>query len=136
MFERLGGSEAHRAAEAFLTNPSEETFPEYQRVFPAVHAAASAAGSIRPHDPPPGGHAAFQDSGEMFAFDYRTGLKSIRCPVLLMAGVLDPIITIEDAANSQRLCRRRAQPSESFRARDTCLHSKTRCRHQPHDGLH
>ena len=54
----------------------------------------------------------FQDSGEMFAFDYRTGLKSIRCPVLLMAGVLDPIVTIEDA---RELAAALPQASTTFR---------------------
>lgn len=113
MFERLGGLEARRAAEAFLTSPSEETFPEYQRVCLPLY-------TQRPQPPEVFDRMIrhlevmqhFQDSGEMFAFDYRTGLKSIRCPVLLMAGVLDPIVTIEDA---RELAAALPQASTTFR---------------------
>ena len=30
-------------------------------------------------------------------FDFRKHLQSIRCPVLIMAGLLDPMVTIDDA---------------------------------------
>jgi proline-specific peptidase len=113
MFERLGGLEARRVAEAFLTNPSEETFPEYQRVCLPLY-------TQRPQPPEVFDRMIrhldvmqrFRDSGEMVAFDYRDGVKSIRCPVLLMAGALDPIVTIEDA---RELAAALPQPSTTFR---------------------
>ena len=121
---RVGSTSA--SAEAFLTNPSEETFPEYQRVCSPLY-------TQRPQPPEVFDRMIrhlevmqhFRDSGEMFAFDYRTGLKSIRCPVLLMAGVLDPIVTIEDARELAAALPQASTTSESFRARDTCLRSKT-----------
>jgi proline-specific peptidase len=113
MFERLGGLEARRVAEAFLTNPSEETFPEYQRVCLPLY-------TQRPQPPEVFDRMIrhldvmqrFRDSGEMVAFDYRDGVKSIRCPVLLMAGALDPIVTVEDA---RELAAALPQPSTTFR---------------------
>jgi len=35
--------------------------------------------------------------GEILRFDFTQRLSEIRCPVLLLAGELDPIVTIEDA---------------------------------------
>jgi pimeloyl-ACP methyl ester carboxylesterase len=96
-----------------LTNPSEETFPEYQRVCLPLY-------TQRPQPPEVFDRMIrhldvmqrFRDSGEMVAFDYRGGVKSIRCPVLLMAGALDPIVTIEDA---RELAAALPQPSTTFR---------------------
>jgi proline iminopeptidase len=39
----------------------------------------------------------FRRSGEATGFDFRDGLGLLRCPVMLLAGELDPIITIEDS---------------------------------------
>jgi proline-specific peptidase len=97
MFERLGGVDARRAAEAFWTNATEETFAEYQRAClplytqraqqPEVFARMMRNLDVAAH---------FRDSGGM-AFDYRSRLGNVHCPVLLMAGALDPMVTIEDA---------------------------------------
>ncbi len=126
MFERLGGLEARRAAEAFLTSPSEETFPEYQRVCLPLY-------TQRPQPPEVFDRMIrhlevmqhFQDSGEMFAFDYRTDSSPSAAPFCLWPVSSTRSSPSRMRANSQRLCRRRARPSESFRARDTCLRSKT-----------
>lgn len=97
MFERFGGAEARRIAEAFWTNPTEEAFAEYQRVClplytqrsqpPEVFARMTRNLQVAAH---------FRQTGEML-FDYRDRLDAIRCPALVMAGVLDPMVTIEDA---------------------------------------
>lgn len=111
MFERMGGPEARRIAEAFWTAPTEEAFVEYQRVCLPLY-------TQRPHPPEVfprmkrnlevAGH--FRKSGEM-RFDYRSQLSTIRCPVLLMAGVLDPMVTIADA---RELAEGLPQPTTQF----------------------
>jgi proline-specific peptidase len=97
MFERLGGREARELAERFWTNPRADDFDEYARVCfplyaqrpqpPEVLARVTRNTEVAKH---------FRSSGEM-RFDLRGRLDAIRCPVLVMAGVLDPMVTIEDS---------------------------------------
>ena len=97
MFEMLGGAEARDVAEAFWADPSEESFREYQRVCmplytqrlqpPEVAARMTRNLDVAAH---------FRHTGEML-FDYRDRLDAIQCPVLVMAGSLDPMVTIADA---------------------------------------
>lgn len=97
MFERLGGPEARRLAERFWTDPASDVFPEYQRVClplytqrpvpPEVFARITRNIDVAIH---------FRRSGGM-RFDLRDRLGSIQCPVLVMAGALDPMVTLEDA---------------------------------------
>jgi proline-specific peptidase len=97
MFERLGGSEARRVAEEFWTAPTEENFVEYQRVCLPLYTQRPQAPEVFPRmkrNLEVAGH--FRNSGEM-RFDYRSRLSTIRCPVLMMAGALDPMVTIADA---------------------------------------
>lgn len=102
MFERLGGIEAREAAERFFAQPSEESFADYRRVCLPLY-------TQRPQHPDVLARmtrnldviAHFQQSGEML-FDYRDDLAKIRCPALVMAGVLDPIVTIETARELAR----------------------------------
>jgi proline-specific peptidase len=97
MFERLGGTEARRVAEEFWTAPTEENFVEYQRVCLPLYTQRPQAPEVFPRmkrNLEVAGH--FRKSGEM-RFDYRSRLSTIRCPVLLMAGALDPMVTIADA---------------------------------------
>jgi proline iminopeptidase len=97
MFERFGGPEARALAERFWTDPREEDFQEYIRVCiplytqrpqpPDVLARTTRHTDVAAH---------FRRSGGI-QFDFREQLPSIRCPVLVMAGLLDPMVTIEDA---------------------------------------
>ena len=97
MFERLGGPEARTLAERFWTNPTEEDFAQYLRICmplytqrqqnPEIIARITRHIDVATH---------FRVTGGI-AFDFREQLHSINCPVLLMAGALDPMITIEDA---------------------------------------
>ena len=97
MFERLGGVEAREAAQSFFASPTEEAFGEFRRVCLPLY-------TQRPQDPEVIARvrrnidviAHFQQSGEM-RFDYRDEVGKIRCPTLVMAGALDPIVTIETA---------------------------------------
>lgn len=97
MFERFGGLDAREVAEHFWRDPTPEHFEEYRRVClslytqraqpPEVHARITRRLEVAAH---------FRRSGEM-RFDFRKQLQSIRCPVLIMAGLLDPMVTIDDA---------------------------------------
>ena len=98
MFERLGGAEARRAAEAFWTDPGPATWAAYERV-------------CRPHynptppaDPDAKARTIAVDEilfhtarHEMPAMDLRPGLERVQCPVLVMHGDADPVTPIEDA---------------------------------------
>jgi proline-specific peptidase len=97
MFERLGGTEAREIAERFWMNPRDDDVDEYARVCfplyaqrpqpPEVLARVMRNTEVAQH---------FRSSGEMH-FDLRGRVDAIRCPVLVMAGVLDPMVTIEDS---------------------------------------
>jgi pimeloyl-ACP methyl ester carboxylesterase len=97
MFERFGGPEAREVAERFWRDPIAENFEEYRRVClplytqreqpQEVHARVTHRLDVAAH---------FRRSGQM-RFDFREEVQSIRCPVLVMAGLLDPMVTIDDA---------------------------------------
>jgi len=97
MFERFGGAEARELAERFWTNPRDEDFDEYTRVClplytqrpqpPEVLKRVTRNIEVAKH---------FRLTGEM-RFDLRARLHEVQCPVLVMAGALDPMVTIEDA---------------------------------------
>jgi proline-specific peptidase len=97
MFERLGGEEARDLAERFWRNPRDDDLDEYMRVClplytqrpqpPEVLARVTRNFEVATH---------FRSSGGM-RFDLRDRLGGIDCPVLIMAGALDPMVTIEDA---------------------------------------
>jgi pimeloyl-ACP methyl ester carboxylesterase len=96
-FERFGGDEARSIAERFWTNPTDEDFEDYIRVCvplyaqqpqpPDVFARVTRHIDVARH---------FRVTGGM-SFDFRESMYSISCPVLLMAGTLDPMVTIDDA---------------------------------------
>jgi proline iminopeptidase len=98
MFERLGGAEARAVAERFWADPTEENQDEFLRVCLPLY-------TQRPQPPEilarvmrnPAVSEHFRRSGEATGFDFREGLAQLQCPVMLLAGELDPIITIEDS---------------------------------------
>ena len=97
MFERLGGPEARSVAERFFAEPTANNLDEYLRVCgphytqrprpPEILARVTRRAEVSEHF--------FR--GEILRFDFTQRLSEIRCPVLLLAGELDPIVTIEDA---------------------------------------
>ena len=97
MFERLGGSEVRSVAERFFAEPTAENLDEYLRVCgpyytqrprpPEILARVTRRPDVSEHF----------IRGELLTFDLAQRLHQIRCSVLLLAGELDPIVTIEDA---------------------------------------
>lgn len=96
-FADLGGPEAGRIAEAYWSNSSPETRAPYlERCLPLYRA--------RRQGPPEwAGRAILRnETGQWFngpanehgRMDFRAALRRIRCPVLVMAGELDPITPI------------------------------------------
>lgn len=98
MFERLGGAEARAVADRFWADPTKENQDEFFRVCLPLY-------TQRPQPPEilarvirnPAVTEHFRRSGEATGFDFRDQLGLLRCPVMLLAGELDPIITIEDS---------------------------------------
>src|SRR5437667_9077978 len=98
MFDRLGGPGVRAVAERFFTEPTAENREEYLRVCgphytqrprpPEILARVTRRAEVSEHF--------FR--GEILRFDFTQRLSEIRCPVLLLAGELDPIVTMEDAA--------------------------------------
>jgi len=97
MFERLGGPEVRSVAERFFAEPTANNLDEYLRVCgpyytqrprpPEILARVTRRPEVSEH---------FFRS-EILRFDFTQRLSEIRCPVLLLAGELDPIVTIKDA---------------------------------------
>jgi len=97
MYERLGGADVRQAAERFYADPVGNR-EEYLRICgPYFNPRRSnpeilSRVTIRPEA------ARHFLSGEFLQSDLTDRLSLIRCPVLLLAGELDPIVTIEDTA--------------------------------------
>jgi proline-specific peptidase len=97
MFERLGGPEVRSVAERFFAEPTADNRDEYLRVCGPLYTQRPRPPEILArvtHRPDVAEHF-FR--GEILRFDLTRRLSQIRCPVLLLAGELDPIVTIEDA---------------------------------------
>jgi proline iminopeptidase len=96
MFERLGGADVRSVAERFFEEPTAENLEEYLRVCAPYYSQRPRPPEILARvtrRPEVGEHFG---RGELLTFDLRQQLDQIRCPVLLLAGELDPIVTIED----------------------------------------
>jgi pimeloyl-ACP methyl ester carboxylesterase len=98
MFERLGGPEARRSAQAFWTDPTPATWADYERVCRPHYNTSPVA------DPDAKARTIAVDEilfhtarHEMPTMDLRPGLAAVQCPVLVMAGDADPVTPIEDA---------------------------------------
>ncbi len=98
MFERLGGPAARDAAETFWTRPDAQTWAHYAEVCWPLYNP-----SIAPND-----HAKRRvitepeilfthARGEMRGMNLLPGLAAVRCPVLVMAGALDPVCPLADS---------------------------------------
>ena len=98
MFERLGGRVAHAAAQAFWTDPTAQTWAHYVDVCwplynPTVAANDDAKRRVITEPEILFTHA----RGEMQTMNLLPGLAAVRCPVLVMAGALDPVCPLADA---------------------------------------
>jgi pimeloyl-ACP methyl ester carboxylesterase len=97
MFERLGGPEARRVAATFWRTPSADTWAPYLRVcMPLYNTQSSPAGArerIVFNEP-----ILFASAGgEQQTMNLLPGLAAAQCPVLVMAGALDPVCPLDDA---------------------------------------
>jgi len=96
-FTRFGGREAGAAARAFWTAPSQATWATYGQHCRDVY-------NPTPTDPNSRERTVFNEdilftsaSGEQQTMQLLTGLAKVQCPVLVMAGALDPVTPLEDA---------------------------------------
>jgi pimeloyl-ACP methyl ester carboxylesterase len=97
MFERLGGSEVRAVAERCFAEPNAENLEEWIRVCiplynqrplpPEILARVTMRPEVAEHF----------GRDEELRFDFTARLGEIGCPVLVLAGELDPIVPIEDA---------------------------------------
>lgn len=98
MFEKLGGPEARRIAEAFWTAPGAATWAEYNRVCKPLY-------NTRPPADPQAAERTLANEAILFAsaggeqrtMDLLPGLARVQCPVLVMAGAEDPVCPLADA---------------------------------------
>lgn len=91
-FERIGGAEARRLAEAYWLTPTPEGRVTYREKCHPLYYTRPA------RDPDAGARAIVHDpvnlhfaSGEFTRMDFRASLARIACPTLVMAGDSDPI---------------------------------------------
>jgi len=97
MFERLGGAEVREAARRFFENPGAETMPDYQkRCLPLYNRTPSGPESILRSV------MNLELMGDFFkneshTFNFLPQLGRIKCPTLIAAGELDPILPVADS---------------------------------------
>jgi pimeloyl-ACP methyl ester carboxylesterase len=98
MFERLGGPEAREVAERFWTAPSPATWAPYNLVCKPHY------NTVRPANDDAGRRIVFNEEilfasagGEQQTMNFLPGLAHAQCPVLVMAGALDPVCPLEDS---------------------------------------
>jgi proline-specific peptidase len=97
MFERLGGAEARAVAERCYADPTAENLEAWLRVCGPLYAQRPMPPEIAARVTTRLEVAEHFARGEELTFDLRPRLGEIRCPVLLLAGELDPGVPIEDA---------------------------------------
>jgi proline-specific peptidase len=97
MFERLGGAEVRAVAERFFTEPTKETRDEYQRVCHPHYVQRPLPRELMARVTRRDDVSEHFFRGELLTFDLTPRLDRICCPVLHLAGELDPIVTIEDS---------------------------------------
>jgi len=97
MFQRLGGAEAREAARRFFDNPGPETMADYQkRCLPLYNRTPSGPESILRSVMNLDLMADFF-KGESHTFNFLPELGRIKCPTLIAAGELDPILPVADS---------------------------------------
>lgn len=98
MFEKLGGAEAGDAARAFWSAPSAATWVRYESIcLPLYNQIRPANGDARARVVFNADVLFASAGGEQQGMNLLTGLRDVRCPVLVMAGALDPVCPLTDA---------------------------------------
>jgi pimeloyl-ACP methyl ester carboxylesterase len=97
MFERLGGAEVREAARRFFENPGPETMPDYQKkCLPLYNRTPSGPESILRSVMNLELMGGFFKH-ESHTFNFLPELGRIKCPTLIAAGELDPILPVADS---------------------------------------
>jgi proline iminopeptidase len=97
MFERLGGAEAREAARRFFENPVAETMADYQKkCMPLYNRTRSGPESVLRSVMNLELMADFFKR-ESHTFNFLPDLGRIKCPTLIAAGELDPILPVADS---------------------------------------
>jgi len=98
MFERLGGAEARAVAEQFWKAPGAATWTPYKAVCMHLY------NTVQPANDDAQRRIVFNEAilfasagGEQRTMDLLPGLAHARCPVLVMAGELDPVCPLQDS---------------------------------------
>jgi proline iminopeptidase len=97
MFERLGGANARAVAERFWTDPNADTWAAYTKGCLGLY-------NTQPGDADARRRIVFNEAilfasagGEQRTMNLLPGLAAARCPVLVMAGALDPVCPLADS---------------------------------------
>lgn len=98
MFEKLGGREARDVAERFWTRPAPDTWAEYNRVCKRHY------NTVQPANDDAHQRIVFNEeilftsaAGEQQTMNLLPGLAGAQCPVLVMAGIDDPVCPLADS---------------------------------------
>ena len=98
MFERLGGAEAREVAERFWTAPSPATWAPYNAVCKPHY------NTVAPANDEASQRILFNEDilfasagGEQQTMNLLPDLARAQCPVLVMAGAVDPVCPLEDS---------------------------------------
>lgn len=96
MFEQLGGLEARNAAEQFWTNPNELSYEVYQKIARPFYSTVPSVNNEASLRPTFNSEILFNwINGEYQNMNLLEGLALAQCPVLVLAGELDPVCPID-----------------------------------------
>ena len=97
LFQRLGGEPARAAAQAFWSAPGPDTWEPYNRLCMPLYNTVPAAPEARQRIVFNTDILFASAAGEQQTMNLLPGLAQVHCPVLVMAGELDPVCPLEDA---------------------------------------
>jgi pimeloyl-ACP methyl ester carboxylesterase len=97
IFERIGGPEVRAVAERAYADATADSLEEYMRVCVPLYTRRPIPAEVIARVTNRMAVAEHFTRDEEQTFDFRERVSEIRCPVLLLAGELDPGVPIEDA---------------------------------------
>lgn len=98
MFEKLGGQEARKAAKQFWTKPSEFSYNIYQQICRPHYTTVAPKNNDASLRANFNGEILFNwVKDEYPIMNLLPGLARAQCPVLVLAGELDPVCPLEDS---------------------------------------
>ncbi|WP_396590251.1 alpha/beta fold hydrolase [Allomuricauda sp. R78024] len=98
MFKRLGGDETSNVASEFWTNPNESSYDVYQKVCRPFYNTVTSSNNNAALRATFNSKILFRwINGEYKDMNLLSGLTHAQCPVLVLAGELDPVCPIDDS---------------------------------------